>query len=81
MFPFKRSSEKLLLGFDDIFIHPEESSKPVESWLPSFQIIGLQRQFDVHDLSIGAQHFPRCMHFHKNSFFIQNLESKKRRKM
>lgn len=76
MFFLKRGSEKLLLRFDDIFIHSEESTKPVESWVLSFQVTGLQRQFDVHNLSVGAQHFPRCMHFHKNKFFIQNLKWK-----
>ena len=76
MFFLKRGSEKLLLGFDDIFIHSEESTKPVESWVLGFQIIGLQRQFDVHNLSVCAQHFPRYMHFHKNKFFIQNLKWK-----
>lgn len=74
MFLLKRGSEKLLLGFDDIFIHSEESTKPVESRVSRFQVIGLQRQFDVHNLGVHAQHFPRCMHFHKNKFFIQNLK-------
>lgn len=72
----KRGSEKLLLRFDDIFIHSEESAKPVESWISGVQVIGLQGQFDVQNLSVCAQHFPRCMHFHKNKFFIQNLEWK-----
>lgn len=76
MFLLKRGSEKLLLRFDDIFIHPEESTEPVESWVSGFQVIVLQRQFDVHNLSVRAQHFPRCMHFHKNKFLIQNLRWK-----
>lgn len=76
MLLLKRGSEKLLLRFDDIFIHPEESTEPVESWVSGFQVIVLQRQFDVHNLGIRAQHFPRCMHLHKNKFLIQNLRWK-----
>lgn len=76
MFLLKRGSEKLLLRFDDIFVHPEESTEPVESWLSGFQVIVLQGQFDVHNLGVCAQHFPRCMHLHKNKSLIQNLRWK-----
>lgn len=49
--PLKGGSEKLLLWLDDAFIHLEDFAKPVEiieGWRAGFQIIGFQRQFDVH---------------------------------
>lgn len=71
---FKWRSEKLLLWFDDIFIHTEESANPLKWWVTGFQVIGLQGQFDVHNFSEAAQQFPRCVHFYKYKLFIPNLQ-------
>lgn len=71
----KRGSEELLLWLDDTLIHTEHLGEPVESVEggAGFQVVGLQGEFDVHDLSVGAQHIPGCVHFDEHKLVIRNL--------
>lgn len=71
----KRGSEELLLWLDDTLIHTEHLGEPVESVEggAGFQVVGLQGEFDVHDLSVGAQHIPGRVHFDEHKLVIRNL--------